>query len=151
MCFMQIIHKAEFSRPFQTWHAPLQWTTAELLVISVNSSRAKKKPLDTICLIYIFLKILLFMREREREGERQAGRPHAGSPMWDSSQDSRIVPWAECRCSIAEPPGRPIVCLVLNWLLVLFLVSSTLRAAIPIERLVVLSLFLSYFFSSCCN
>ena len=49
------------------------------------------------------------MRDREREAETGGGRSRllAGSPMRARSQDPRVTPWAEGRCSTAELPGLP--------------------------------------------
>ena len=46
-------------------------------------------------------------RERGRDTGRGGSRLHAGSPMWNSIPDSRIMPWAEGRPSTAEPSGVP--------------------------------------------
>ena len=54
--------------------------------------------LSLLFFIYIFLNFLFMIvtereRERERGGDIGRGRSrlHAGSPMWDSSSDSRIM------------------------------------------------------------
>ena len=66
--------------------------------------------------LFFFFKdvICLFMHEntqrREREAETQAegeAGSMPGAQHGTRSQDSRITPWAEGRCSTAEPPRRP--------------------------------------------
>ena len=57
----------------------------------------------------IFLKdVYLFVHERHRDRGRDIGRGRsrflAGSPMWDLIFRPRIMPWAEGRRSIVEPP-----------------------------------------------
>ena len=58
-----------------------------------------------------FLIFYLFIYERHTERGRDTGRGRsrlpAGSLMWDSILDPGIRPWAEGRCSTAEPPRRP--------------------------------------------
>ena len=80
-----------------------------------------------ICRWFIYLKILfiyLFIRdterdwEREREAETQAEGEAVsvqGARCGTQSWDSRITPWAEGRCSTAEPPRHPIKFLIFNW------------------------------------
>ena len=68
-------------------------------------------------LFFFFLKILFIYswethreREREREREKQAegeAGSMQGAPHGTQSLDSRITPWAEGRCSTAEPPRDP--------------------------------------------
>ena len=59
---------------------------------------------------FFFLKVL-FIHERHRERGRDMGRGRSRLParslMWDSIPDPRITPWAEGRCSTAEPPKCP--------------------------------------------
>ena len=53
-----------------------------------------------------FVFIYSWETHTEREAEREAGSPQ-GSQCGTRSQDSRITPWAEGRCSTAEPPRHP--------------------------------------------
>ena len=53
------------------------------------------------------------MRDTEREPETQAGSQR-GTGCGTQSQDSRITPWAEGRCSTTEPPRCP------KWITFLF-------------------------------
>ena len=70
----------------------------------------------SICLsslfIYLFLKKILFIhdRERKREAETQAEGEAGSMPearRGTRSRDSRMTPWAEGKCSTAEPPRHP--------------------------------------------
>ena len=58
-----------------------------------------------------FLKKILFIYEKHRERgrgiDRGRSRLLAGSLMRDSIPGPGIMPWAEGRCSTAEPPSRP--------------------------------------------
>ena len=60
--------------------------------------------------LFIF-KSYLFMRDTERGRDTGRGRGRSrlptGSPMWDSSKDSRITPRAKGRCSTTEPSRHP--------------------------------------------
>ena len=61
--------------------------------------------------VSFFLRFYLFIHERHRETHTQA-EGEAGS-LWGArcgtwSQDSRIMPWAEGRCSTTEPPRHPM-------------------------------------------
>ena len=46
------------------------------------------------------------MRQRHRQREKQA--PCTGTPTWDLSQVSRIVPWAKGRRQTAASPRDPL-------------------------------------------
>ena len=65
-------------------------------------------PMIVICWCLFFKGFYLFILERHRERQRQA-EGEAGS-----LQDPRIMPWAEDRCSVAEPPRYP-TCWCLNY------------------------------------
>ena len=45
------------------------------------------------------------MKDRPRQREKQGPRRRT------QSQDPRVTPWAEGRCSTTEPPRRPFVSL----------------------------------------
>ena len=61
---------------------------------------------------YLSLLKDLFLHERHTEKGRDTGRGRnrlpVGNSMWDQSWDSRIMPWAEGRCSTPEPPRGPL-------------------------------------------
>ena len=62
----------------------------------------------------------LFMRDTEREAETQAegeAGPRQGARCGARSRDPGVTPWAEGRCSTAEPPGLPFCSLTYkkNW------------------------------------
>ena len=78
-----------------------------------------KCPVVFLGKIFVFLFVLFclkifYIHERHRESSRDTGEGEAGSmqgarcgtPSWDS----RIKPWAEGRCSTAEPPRDPMEC-----------------------------------------
>ena len=59
---------------------------------------------------YYFFKIYLFMKDTQRERERQAGGEAGsmqGAQRGTQSQDPRTSPWAEGRHLTAKPPRRP--------------------------------------------
>ena len=65
-------------------------------------------------LFFFFLRFYLFIHERHTERESEAetqAEGEAGSMQGARhrtlARDSRTVPWAEGRCSTAEPPRRP--------------------------------------------
>ena len=65
------------------------------------------------CVLFLFLRFYLFMREREREDEAEgeAGSMQ-GAQCGTSSWGPRITPWAEGRHLTAEPPRRPMTCVL---------------------------------------
>ena len=76
-----------------------------------------------------------------RHTQRGRGRSRlpAGSPMWDSSQDPGITPWAEGRHSTTEPPRCPevfiiILSFVLNLVSGKILLKNDLELLIAIIR-----------------
>ena len=100
------------------------------LVFFCLKKKKKQHKTNTIfpCLLYIlwnhrskgligfkvlfFLRFYLFMRhtQREREAETQAEGEAGSMPgAWCGTRyrDPRITPWAQGRCSTAEPPRRP--------------------------------------------
>ena len=100
-----------------------------LMVYGLNSmliSRLKPLAFVSICLLYIFKKIYLFIWEREREKERE--RTQAGglegegerissrlfaectAPCGACSHNSKIMTWAETKSQMlnsTEPPRYP--------------------------------------------
>ena len=52
-------------------------------------------------------------REAETEAEKEAGSLW-GAPCRTGSQDPRIMPRAEGRCSTTEPPRHPAIVIILN-------------------------------------
>ena len=64
-------------------------------------------PLRILPKTLFFLKDL-FMIDREREAEREAGSM-LGAQHGTLSQDSRIVPWAKGRHQTTEPPRDPLL------------------------------------------
>ena len=67
-----------------------------------------------LCVYFIFLKIVfIYSWKTLREAEGEAGSLQ-GARCGTWSQDPRITPWAEGRCSTAEPPRRPCVYFILK-------------------------------------
>ena len=67
-----------------------------------------------------------------------------GGQCGTGSRDSRIMPWAEGRCSTAEPPRHPIPCIFFFFLL--FCLYSTSAALIKFTSFISLYWFESYVF-----